>query len=358
MVSHSHLYCVQCGAANLLHANFCVVCGHSLQFDSSRPLPAVLNVPKLPRPVSATPPLVLSPMLKQRYRILSQVGKGGFGEVYKAQDSQFGGRLVAIKAMSLDGLGPQEATSAANAFEREAFMLANLLHPNLPAIYDFFCEQRRWYLVMSFIDGMTLAEYLRARGGLLPVEKVLPIGIQLCSVLGYLHKRAIIFRDLKLANVMRTPDRQLYLIDFGVARLFKHGQARDTVALGSPGYAAPEQYGRAQTTPQTDIYSLGATLHHLLSGVDPSDAPFAFEPLHIPAYPELGSLIQCMVESDARRRPASMSIVKQELQRIALGRSNEEMQSNTLHFATRRDANQIVPGIRRLFLQNLNGNKA
>jgi serine/threonine protein kinase len=357
MVSHSHLYCVQCGAANLPRANFCVVCGHALQRDSSRPLPVVLAAPKLPSSPAATPPLVLSPILKQRYRILSQIGKGGFGEVYKAADSQFGGRLVAIKSMSLDGLGPQEAASVANAFEREAFMLANLLHPNLTAIYDFFCEQQRWYLVMSFIDGTTLEEYLRARGGRLPVEKVLPIGIQLCSVLSYLHKRAIIFRDLKPANVMRTPDRQLYLIDFGVARLFKHGQQRDTVALGSPGYAAPEQYGRAQTTPQTDIYSLGATLHYLLSGVDPSDAPFSFEPLHIPAYPELGSLIQCMVERDVRQRPASMSVVKQELQRIALGRSNEQMQANTLHFASKRAVNQVVPGIKHLFLQNLHGQK-
>ncbi len=357
MISNSHLYCVQCGAGNLPHAKFCVVCGHSLQLDISNQLPVVLNVPKLPRLISHTPPLALPPLLKQRYRILTQVGKGGFGEVYKAVDSQFGGRLVAIKSMSLDGLGPREATSAASAFEREAFMLANLLHPNLPAIYDFFSEQQRWYLVMSYIDGMTLVEYLHARGGRLPVEKVLPIGIQLCSVLGYLHKRAIIFRDLKLANVMRTPDRQLYLIDFGVARLFKHGQERDTVALGSPGYAAPEQYGRAQTTPQTDIYSLGATLHHLLSGVDPSDAPFSFEPLHIPAYPELGSLVQCMVESDPRLRPASMSIIKQELQRIALSRSGEWMQDTALHFAAKRDANQVVPGIRRLFLHNLNGHK-
>jgi serine/threonine protein kinase len=363
MVSSSHLYCMQCGAANMPHANFCVICGHSLQLDLSCPLPAVHAIPKIPSvtpATPATPPPSLLPqsLLKQRYRILAQIGKGGFGEVYKAEDSQFTGRLVAIKSMSLDSLNSREAIEAAEAFEREALMLANLMHPNLPSIYDYFNENSRSYLVMSFIEGMTLEDYLKIRGGCLPVEKVLPIGIQLCSVLGYLHKRqpAIIFRDLKPTNVMRTPDRQLYLIDFGVARLFKHGQTRDTIALGSPGYAAPEQYGKAQTTPQADIYSLGATLHHLLSGTDPSDAPFIFAPLHIAAYPDLNTLIMHMLETNPGKRPMSMSTVKQELQRIALGHSGEwaqqNWQSNALHYASEQKQSspppKVVPGLRPL----------
>jgi eukaryotic-like serine/threonine-protein kinase len=332
MVSHSHLYCLQCGAGNLLHAKFCVVCGHSLQLDVSIPLPVVPVQPKAPFQAAQRA------LLKQRYRIIAQIGTGGFAEVYKAEDNQFGGRLVAIKAMGIEGLNANEVSEATAAFEREALMLANLVHPNLPAIYDYFYENQHWYLVMSFIEGTTLEEYLRSRGGRLPVEKVLPIGIQLCTVLGYLHKRQtpIIFRDLKLTNVMRTPERQLYLIDFGVARLFKHGKARDTMALGSPGYAAPEQYGRAQTTPQADIYSLGATLYALLSGVDPSEAPFSFAPLHIPAYPDLNTLIMSMVQNNAQKRPSSMSVVKQELQRIALGHSSEwaqqNWQNNVLHY--------------------------
>lgn len=363
MVSHSHLYCVQCGAGNLLHAKFCVVCGHSLLLDSSMPLPAI---PKAPA-YSVTP--AQHSLLKQRYRLLMRIGAGGFAEVYKAADDQFGGRLVAIKAMGVDGLSAQEVSEASEGFEREAFMLANLVHPNLPAIYDYFRENQRWYLVMSFIEGMTLESYLQARGGRLPVEKVLPIGIQLCTVLGFLHKRqpAIIFRDLKLTNVMRTPERQLYLIDFGVARLFKHGKARDTMALGSPGFAAPEQYGKAQTTPQADIYSLGVTLHTLLSGTDPSEAPFQFAPLHIPAYPDLNSLIMRMVENDVRKRPASMSEVKQELQRIALGHSSEwahqNWQQNVLHYATEPKAPPpsspppISPGLRPIEIPDRNQRK-
>jgi eukaryotic-like serine/threonine-protein kinase len=338
MASDLHLYCLQCGAANLPHANFCVVCGHSLQLDASISLPAIPKVPVLSVSPQSSPGQ--HPLLKQRYRVLTQIGVGGFAEVYQAADKQFGGRLVAIKAIGIEGLSAKEVREATEAFEHEALLLANLVHPNLPAIHDYFYENQHWYLVMSFIEGTTLEEYLKSRGGRLPVEKVLPIGIQLCTVLGYLHKRQppIIFRDLKLTNVMRTPERQLYLIDFGVARLFKHGKARDTMALGSPGYAAPEQYGRAQTTPQADIYSLGATLHALLSGVDPSNAPFHFAPLHISAYPDLNALIMSMVENDVRKRPPSMSLVKQELQRIALGYSStwaqQNWQNNLLHYAT------------------------
>ena len=355
MVSHSHLYCLQCGAANLLHAKFCVVCGHSLQLDASIPLPIVPAMPKAPSQSSSAQPV----LLKQRYRIITQIGTGGFAEVYKAEDSQFGGRPVAIKAMSIEGLNAHEVSEATTSFEREALLLANLVHPNLPAIHDYFYENQHWYLVMSFIEGTTLEEYLRSRGGRLPVEKVLPIGIQLCTVLGYLHKRRppIIFRDLKLTNIMRTPERQLYLIDFGVARLFKHGKARDTMALGSPGYAAPEQYGRSQTTPQTDVYSLGATLYTLLSGVDPSEAPFHFAPLHIPTYPDLNTLIMSMVENDPQKRPSSMSVVKQELQRIALGHSSEwaqqNWQNNVLHYVTDAKPQSLSPDRRGLHPQNI-----
>jgi serine/threonine protein kinase len=177
---------------------------------------------------------------------------------------------------------------------------------------------------MSYIEGETLEAYLnRSPGGKLPVEKVLMIGSQLASVLSYLHKRnpPIIFRDLKPSNIMRTPEGQIYLIDFGIARHFKVGQPKDTIALGSPGYAAPEQYGRAQSTPQTDVYSLGATLHHMLTGTDPSDSPFNHAPLDLPHHPQLSILITCMLDMDPRKRPASMGNIKRELLRISSGRS-------------------------------------
>ncbi|GAC1652446.1 MAG: hypothetical protein NVS4B12_23890 [Ktedonobacteraceae bacterium] len=263
-------------------------------------------------------------MLKQRYVILIQVGKGGFGAVYKAADTQFGNRLVAIKEMSQSNMNQQELLEATVSFKREALMLASLTHPNLPRIYEQFTDAGRSYLVMDFIEGKTLEEHLAdLKGSLLPSTKILAIGIQLCDVLDYLHSsrpQPIIFRDLKPANVMLTLTGHIYLIDFGIARHFKPGQTKDTTALGSTGYAAPEQYGKAQTTPHADIYSLGATLHQLMTGHDPSESPFTFSPITLkePTLVGLDTLIAGMVSVDINKRPTSVLIVKQELQRIAI----------------------------------------
>ena len=235
--------------------------------------------------MAATGRLAPQQTLKQRYKIVTMVGKGGMGAVYKAEDIQFGNRLVAVKEMSQSNLDPQEAKNVAEQFKQEAYMLAHLKHPNLPSIYDYFGEQGRWYLVMDFIEGTTLDARLdRTPRHSLTVAESVEIGIQIAKVLGYLHNRPspIIFRDLKPLNIMVTPEDNIYLIDFGIARLFKTGKAKDTVAYVSPGYAAPEQFGRTQTSPQSDIYSLGATLHQLLSGHEPSsNVPlFTFKPLN------------------------------------------------------------------------------
>ena len=224
-----------------------------------------------------------------------------------------------------------EATSA---FQREVSVLSHLDHPHLPRLYEHFQTPGHWYLIMDFIAGETLEEYQsKAPNRRLLLSEVLNIGIQLCTVLHYLHSQqpAIVFRDLKPANIMRTSTGQLYLIDFGIARYFKPGQAKDTVALGSPGYAAPEQYGKAQTTPRADIYSLGAVLHQLLTTRDPSEAPFRFLPLR-PKSPQshsdpgslsmsmvdvlvskLERLIASMLEMDVNKRPPDVAYVQQEL---------------------------------------------
>ncbi|HEV2474029.1 MAG TPA: serine/threonine-protein kinase, partial [Chthonomonadales bacterium] len=156
----------------------------------------------------------------------------------------------------------------------------------------------------------------------LPLSETLDLGLQLCTVLDYLHTRQppIIFRDLKPANIMRTPAGQVYLIDFGIARHFIPGKPKDTIPFGSPGYAPPEQYGKAQTTPQADIYSLGALLHQALSGDDPAESPFRFAPLRLYGtivIADLNELIQRMVQVDASQRPASAAEVKELLQRLA-----------------------------------------
>src|SRR5579863_1910142 len=306
--------CSICGTENPAQAAFCFACGRPLQ----QTIQATQMI-QVPTP-TGTGASGATTLIQQRYCILTQVGKGGFGTVYKAADTKLGDRVVALKEMSESGLSTQEAAEATRNFKHEALLLANLTHPNLPRIYDHFFDAGHWYLVMEFIEGETLEDILDKVGGKLPMEKVLAIGIQLCGVLNYLHTRQppVIFRDLKPANILLTRDNSLYLIDFGIARLFKPGQSKDTIAFGSPGYAAPEQYGKAQTTQQSDIYSLGATLHEMLSGDDPSDTSFTFAPLRIPA-PALEQLIVRMVSIDVNKRPNSVADIRQELQNIIGG---------------------------------------
>jgi serine/threonine protein kinase len=184
---------------------------------------------------------------------------------------------------------------------------------------------------MDFIEGTTLEKHLeKTPDGRLFIGEVLTVGLLLCSVLAYLHSRQppIVFRDLKPANIMLTPAGGITLVDFGIARHFKPGQAKDTMPFGSPGYAAPEQYGKTQTTPRTDIYSLGVILHQLITGDDPSQVPFRFAPLQLgdqPAVAGLETLIMQMVEMDATKRPENIVVVKQELQRIANVWSTQQM---------------------------------
>lgn len=279
--------------------------------------------------------LLLHTLFRNRYFIMSKVGAGGFGSVYKARDIQNGDRLVAIKEVTLLGLHPQAMIEATTSFQREVSVLSQLDHPNLPRLYEYIQTPGHWYLVMDFIAGETLEEYQsKAPNGHLLLSEALDIGMQLCLVLDYLHSQQppIVFRDLKPANIMRTPTGQLYLIDFGIARYFKPGQAKDTVALGSHGYAAPEQYGKAQTTPRADIYSLGAVLHQLLTARDPSEAPFRFQPLRPKSHSEPGSLntgmvdvlvnkletlITSMLAMDVNKRPSDIARVKQELHVIS-----------------------------------------
>jgi len=318
MISSNLLFCSECGAANESDAPLCFACKQPLYSGSpSPPVQPVIQYAALaaPAPVDC---LSSASLLAQRYRIISQVGQGGFGVVYKAKDRKNKHRLVAIKQIDRSRLSPREIIEATATYNREVTLLSKLRHENLPCIYDHFADPQHWYVVMEYIRGETLEDYL-ARQGRLSVRQVLKIGITLSTVLTYLHTRIppIIFRDVKPANIMRTRRGHLYLIDFGIARHFTPGLKKDTGPLGSPGYAAPEQYGKAQTTVQTDIYSLGATLQTLLTGKDPLESVGGAQPLprrKIP--PKLQALLDQMLEHDMHKRPLSMEKVKGQLQLV------------------------------------------
>nr|MBA2677896.1 serine/threonine protein kinase [Ktedonobacteraceae bacterium] len=178
-----------------------------------------------------------------------------------------------------------------------------------------------WYIVMDFIEGRSLEHYLEDGERRITLDEALDFGLVLCDVLEYLHTRTpvIIFRDLKPSNILLTPGGRVYLIDFGIARHFLPGRKKDTLPFGSPGYAAPEQYGRAQTTPRSDIYSLGAVLHQMLTYQHPELTPFQFASISKsnPVVPDkLEKLIESMVELDAVRRPEGIEQVRDRLREI------------------------------------------
>src|SRR5438270_6320106 len=247
--------------------------------------------------------LVPQSLLQHRYLIVGLAGRGGMSAVYQALDTRIGNRRVAIKEMSQGLLSDQELAHATERFQHEAKLLGSLQHPNLPRVYDAFSEQGRSYLVMEYLEGKTLLQVIRENNARpTPVVQVVTYALQLCDVLAYLHQQhpPIIFRDLKPSNVMVTQTGHIYLIYFGIARLFKEGQQQDTTLLGSPGYAPPEQHGIAQTNQRSDLYALGATLHCCLTGKDPysSEYQFVFSPVreYNPQVPvELNQLIQRLV---------------------------------------------------------------
>ena len=316
-------FCDVCGASIAPQASLCTVCGKSphqpLQLVPSGP--AHVARPAFPSQSGATASLRPGALLAQRYRILDKAGEGGFGVIYKAEDIDRYRAKVAIKQINLDTLRPREMIEATDAYNREVRYLSRLRHISLPRMYDAFTDTDHWYIVMDFIDGVTLEETLqKTRRKRLSTSKVLQIGLLLCDVLGYLHAQqpSVIFRDVKPANVMQTRTGHLYLIDFGIARHYAPGRNRDTGPLGTPGYAAPEQYGRAQTTVQTDIYGLGATLQTLLTGQEPTliNRTRRKKLFQSKIKQQFQQLLQQMLELDASLRPQTMEEVRQQLQQL------------------------------------------
>jgi hypothetical protein len=216
-------------------------------------------------------------VLNGRYEIVRRIGGGGMGAVYLAKDRNLGDAPRAVKEMVESHLDPGQHEKAIGDFKRESLLLTALEHPSIPTIYDYFYDESssRFYLVMKYISGGDLASRLRAAvAGRLDEKTVTDWGMQVADVLDYLHSRPkpIIYRDLKPANLMIDGNTgRVMLIDFGIARWVTQ-QEKGVTAVGTMGYAPPELFsGRVQ--PASDVYSLGATMFHLLTGSDPQDNP-------------------------------------------------------------------------------------
>src|SRR6185437_5677137 len=196
-----------------------------------------------------------------------------------AEDLRLAARRCALAEVVDNFTNPDAQRQAVEAFQREADMLARLNNEHIPRVFDRFSEQNRHYLVMEYIDGATLEEEMKLAGGRLAEARVIDIALQILDTLAYLHglEPPVIYRDLKPSNVMMMANGQAKLIDFGIARHFQPEQ--NATLIGTQGYAPPEQY-RGKVELRSDLYALGATMHHALSGRDPAnEAPFSFPPL-------------------------------------------------------------------------------
>ncbi len=265
-------------------------------------------------------------LLKNRYDILDVLGRGGMGCVYKVADRSQGGRLLAAKELRAGKAMPEEKQrEALTQFQTEARILARLTHPNLPKVYDYFSLADRHYIIMEYIRGKTLEQILDTRAGR-PVEEGLALSwaLQICRAMRFLSvqkPRPIVFRDLKPSNIMITRDGKVKLIDFGIARFFKEDKSEDTFVYGTPGYAAPEQYGTGQTDVRSDVFSLGATLHHCLTGRNPSENPLEFgdpQRLNPKLSRDAAAIIKRALEPDMNKRFKSAQEMKQAVQNVLL----------------------------------------
>ncbi len=259
--------------------------------------------------------------LVSRYLIESVSGVGGMGAVYRARDMHFPNvtKLVAVKEMVNRALDLSLRNTIVRNFEREANLLASLDHPGIPKIYDYFTISERSYLVMEFISGQDLERIITNYPDFLPEGRVIRWAIELCDVLNYLHNHIpepIIFRDMKPSNVMINQHDHAILIDFGIAKQFN--AAKKGTMIGTEGYSPPEQY-RGEATPIADIYSLGASLHHVLTRKDPRlEPPFSFSERPIREInpnisPRLEEVIVKMLQYDPAERYQNITELKNAL---------------------------------------------
>ncbi len=267
-------------------------------------------------------------LLQNRYKILKTLGEGGMSKVYLAENIKLG-TLWAIKEIN-------KTSEMRIDFLAEPNILKKLEHPALPRVFDIIENEEFIYVVVDYIEGITLDLKLKEAGPI-PEDIILDWATQLCGVLKYLHEYKpypIIYRDMKPSNIILTKSGSLKLIDFGIAREYKYDSSNDTVYIGTRGYAAPEQYGSGQTTVATDIYSLGVTLYQLLTGKSPNEPPYELKPIRTynqSLSADIEKIIgKCIKQNPLERYQSANELL---LDLVLVGKEKKEIPGNKSWFA-------------------------
>lgn len=311
-------------------------------------------------------------ILRGRYELTNVVGQGGMGNVYRAEDNRLPGRICAVKEIqSTPTASAETRKQEQRQFLREASLLAQLDHPNLPKVSDFFTENGLDYLVMDYVPGSNLKELIdnsRVQGELLEPEVVLGWGRQLLDAIHYLHNQdpPVLHRDIKPANIKLTPDNRIKLVDFGLAKILAGDDSRTITVIqgrGTAYYTPLEQYGgeSEHTDVRSDIYAVGGTFYHLLSGKPPPEArarflnPNVLRPLNEEnklVSKNLAELIKWALEMHPDDRPESIA----EFQEAIFGtgrrpiKTGDQANETTLYQALRENAVMAFLVLLLLFL--------
>lgn len=242
-------------------------------------------------------------IIDEKYEILTLIGQGGMSKVYLARDKRLN-KQWAVKEIQKRTHDRNNEINVQSAIA-EANMIKQLDHTAIVRIVDIIETPDEIFIVEDYIEGETLSTIL-VNNGAQPQEQVIAWAIQICEALEYLHTRKppIIYRDMKPANIMLKPDGNIKIIDFGIAREYKDQSLEDTVSLGTKGYAAPEQFGgKGQTDARTDVYCLGVTLYHLITGHNPCEPPYEIYPIRH-WNPQLDSGLEAVIEKSIQLNPA------------------------------------------------------
>jgi eukaryotic-like serine/threonine-protein kinase len=296
-------------------------------------------------------------VLQNRYRIIKPLGEGGMGAVYHAWDNRLNIPVALKEMFAQPGLSAENLAQLQQQFRQEATILARLDHPHLVGVTDFFQEGEKSYLVMKFVEGDSLANRIN-RQGALPEVQVLEWAEQLLDALSYCHSRGIIHRDIKPQNIIVRSDGQAVLVDFGLVKLWDPNDPRTQTAMrgmGTPQYAPPEQYGAVtgHTEPRSDLYALGATLYHALSGDAPPTAtlriaaPEEFAPLRTIASGvsrQTSEAIERSLELPRSKRWDSAAAMADGLERSITDWEARRRKSSTGEIAAEKGGTRILTG--------------